>query len=129
MKKSYKEIKTINKMHHAELAENAPDAKAVERFHDPPYQAARMIQAQGIQAGSLDINVRWIDLINYMLQHVEDGSIQLTDKVPVDLFNEIGDGHMDVTEYLAEKFKIGGDADGQENTDAIPGTAERTGNE
>lgn len=119
--KSYKEIKTINKMHHAELAESVPDVKAVERFHDPPYQAARMIQAQGIQAGSLDINVRWIDLINYMIQHVEDGSIQLTDKVPADLFNEIGDRHMDVTDYLASKYDIrkGVCADGQNDEGSV----------
>lgn len=112
--KSYKEIKTINKMHHAELAESTPDAKAVERFHDPPYQAARMIQAQGIQAGLM--SVRWIDLVDYMIQHVSDGSIQLSDKVPADLFNEIGDGHMDVAEYLASKYDIerGADASGQQ---------------
>ena len=108
-------------MHHAELAESAPDAKAVERFHDPPYQAARLIQAQGIQAGSLGVNVRWIDLIDYMIQHVEDGSIQLSDKVPADLFNEIGDGHMDVTDYLASKYDIqrGVKANGQKETNAI----------
>lgn len=91
-------------MHHAELAESTPDAKAVERFHGPPYQAAGMIQAQGIQAGLM--SVRWIDLIDYMIQHISDGSIQLSDKVPADLFNEIEDRHMDVTDYLASKYDI-----------------------
>lgn len=113
MKKSYKEIKTINKMHHAKLAESAPDAKAVERFHDPPYQAGRLIQAQGIQAGYLGINVRWIDIINYMIRHVEDGSIHLSDKVTADLFNEIGDKQLDITDYLAIKYDI------QKGVDAI----------
>lgn len=109
--KSYKEIKTINKMHHAELAESTPDAKAVERFHDPPYEAAKLIQVQGIQAGLM--SVRWIDLVDYMIQHVSDGSIQLSDKVPAGILDRMSGGHMDVAEYLAEKFKIGGDADGQ----------------
>lgn len=102
--KSYKEIKTINKMHHAELAESTPDAKAVERFHGPPYQAARLIQAQGIQVEFT--GVRWIDLVDYMLQNVDNGSIQLSDKVPSDLLNEIEARHMDVADYLASKYGI-----------------------
>lgn len=97
-------MKMNNKRHHAEMAESRPDTKAMERFRDPPYQAARLIQAQVTQVGFM--NVRWIDLVDYMIQHVSDGSIQLSDKVPSDLLNEIEDRHMDVTDYLAGKYDI-----------------------
>lgn len=102
--KSYREMKMNNKRHHAELAERRPDAKAVERFHDPPYQAARMIQVQGIQAEFK--GVRWIDLVDYMLQNVGDGSIKLSDRVPADVLDRISGGHMGVTEYMASKYNI-----------------------
>ena len=45
--------------HFGGLADKAPEEKARNRFHQPAYQAGRMIQAQGQQIrGDADANQR-----------------------------------------------------------------------
>lgn len=101
MKKSYKEKKQAQKAHLGDLADSVPDPRAQERYRTPAYQAGRLIRAQ-IGADK----VRWVDLVDYMIRGVTDGSISLSDPIP-------GDGHIDIVEYIS---KIGGDTSGQEET-------------
>ena len=112
--RSYGELKQASKVRRRKLAENIPDTKAAEWFKAPAYQAGRMILAQADIHG-----IRWIDLVNYMLQHVMDGSIRLSDPVPIDLDQQLRSvRHLEVAEYLADKYDIkrGVDAGGQKNT-------------
>ena len=94
-KRSYREIKQSKKRHIAGLAEQPPDPRASERFRAPAYQAGSLVLAQDNLS-----KIRWIDLIDYMLCHVMDGSIKLSDPVV------INDGHINVAEYLADKYDI-----------------------
>lgn len=98
-KMNYREIKEGKKKHIAGLAEQPPDPQASERFRAPAYQAGSLVLAQDNLS-----KIRWIDLIDYMLRHVMDGSIKLSD--PVVLTGQINDGHIDVAEYLASKYDI-----------------------
>jgi hypothetical protein len=66
------------------------------------------------------------ELIDYLFDEITSGRIQGSDPVPVELVHRIEDGHLDVAEYLADKFKIGGDADGQKDADAVQSPDERT---
>ena len=66
------------------------------------------------------------ELIDYLVAEMESGRLQGSDPVPMELVHRIEDGHLDVAEYLAGKFKIGGDADGQKDADAVQSPAERT---
>lgn len=79
-RRTHKEISNDKKDHYGGLAEAPPDKKASKKFRDPPYQAGKMILAHaGLHS------VRWIDVVDYMEQHVMDGSIKLSDPVPRDL--------------------------------------------
>lgn len=49
------------------------------------------------------------DLIDQLLADMQSGEISGDDKVTIDLFQE----SMDVAEYFADKYGIGGDSDGQ----------------
>lgn len=100
-KRSYQEIKEDGKTHFRGLAERLPDPGASERFRTPAYQAGRLIREQANLHG-----VRWIDLIDYMLQHVMDGSIRLSDPILPEDIRRIDDGHIDVIDYLANKYNI-----------------------
>lgn len=53
------------------------------------------------------------DLIDRLIAGIQSGELCGSDPVPSDLFQE---ENLSVTEYLAGKYKIGGDADGQENS-------------
>jgi hypothetical protein len=100
--RSYGELKQASKVRRRKLAENIPDTKAAEWFKAPAYQAGRMMLSQ---ANIHD--VRWIDLMNYMLQHVMDGSMRLSDPIPTDLDQQLRSaGHLDVVDYLADKYDI-----------------------
>ena len=66
------------------------------------------------------------ELIDYLVGELGSGRLKGSDPVPVELVHRIEDGHLDVAEYLAGKFKIGGDADGQKDVNAVPSTGKRT---
>lgn len=66
------------------------------------------------------------ELIDYLLDEITSGRLQGSDPVSMELIRMVDDGHLDVAEYLAGKFKIGGDADGQKDADAVQSPAERT---
>lgn len=51
------------------------------------------------------------DLIGRLLDAMQSGELQGSDPVPADLLR---DDNKTVEEYLAEKYGIGGDGDGQE---------------
>ena len=58
-KRSEKTIRMDRDSHFGGLADKAPEEKARNRFHQPAYQAGRMIQAQGQQIrGDADANQR-----------------------------------------------------------------------
>lgn len=46
------------------------------------------------------------ELIDYLLDEVGAGRLAGSDKVPEDLIRLIDDGHLDITEYLADKYDI-----------------------
>ena len=60
----------------------------------------------------LQVTVR--ELIDRLLARIQSGELRGSDPVPADLLD---DEHMDVAEYVARKFNIGSDADGQEHTE------------
>ena len=78
------------KRNRAEMAEHAPADKARRQMQHKPY-AAMLIRAQGEQ--------------------IEKSG---DDPVPEDLLE---DRHLDPAEYLAQKYSIGSDADGQDHTE------------
>lgn len=46
------------------------------------------------------------ELIDYLLAEVGAGRLKGSDKVPEDLIRLVDDGHLDITEYLADKLNI-----------------------
>lgn len=52
------------------------------------------------------------ELIDRLLARIQNGELRGSDPVPEDLLD---DEHLDAAEYLARKFNIRGDADGQDN--------------
>lgn len=46
------------------------------------------------------------ELIDYLLAEVGAGQLAGSDKVPAELIRLIDDGHLDITEYLADKYDI-----------------------
>ena len=54
------------------------------------------------------------ELIDRLLARIQNGELRGSDPVPEDLLD---DEHLDAAEYLARKYGIGGDADGQEHTE------------
>ena len=53
------------------------------------------------------------DLLDRIMQGIQNGDFVMSDLVP-DGF--LDGGHVDVAEYLADKYDIRGDADGQKHT-------------
>ncbi len=51
------------------------------------------------------------DLIDRLLADMQSGEISGDDQVTIDLFQE----SMDVVEYFADKYGIGGDSDGHKD--------------
>lgn len=54
------------------------------------------------------------DLVDRIMQGIQNGDFVMSDPVPEGFLQ---DGHIDVTKYIADKYDIGGDADGQEHTE------------
>lgn len=110
MKRSYTEIRENNKKRMAELAEQRPDPRAKERFEAPAYQA-------GSPHGKCNRTLR--ELIDYLLDGLISGRLEGRNPVPEDVVEYIHGGHVDVSEYLARKYRIkrGEDTDGQGRED------------
>ena len=75
--------------------------------------ASKMIRVQGEQIHRPTFR----DLLDRIMAGVNSGEFMMQDPVPEGFFE---DGHMDVAEYIADKYDIRGDADDggktQENT-------------
>ena len=54
------------------------------------------------------------ELFDRLLEGLESGRLQGDEPVPPELFEEM---HEDPVEYLARKYGIGSDADGQDHTE------------
>lgn len=59
----------------------------------------------------MQVTVR--ELIDKILARIQSGELRGSDPMPADLLD---DEHLDPAEYLARKYNIGSDADGQEKT-------------
>ncbi len=68
--------------------------------------AAQLIRVQSEQIGRLTFR----DLLDRIIEGVNSGEIMMNDPVPEGFFE---DGHIGIVEYIAGKYKIGSDADGQ----------------
>ena len=60
----------------------------------------------------MQVTVR--ELIDRLFARIQNGELKGSDPVPADLLD---DEHLDAAEYLARKYGIRGDADGQEHTE------------
>ncbi len=54
------------------------------------------------------------ELIDRLFARIQSGEIRGDDSVPENLLE---DRHLDPAEYLAQKYSIGSDADGQDHTE------------
>lgn len=57
----------------------------------------------------MQVTVR--ELIDRIFARIQNGELKGSDPVPADLLD---DEHLDAAEYIARKYNIRGDADGQE---------------
>ena len=57
----------------------------------------------------MQVTVR--ELIDRLFARIQNGELKGSDPVPADLLD---DEHLDAAEYIARKFNIRGDADGQD---------------
>ena len=69
--------------------------------------AAQLIRVQSEQIGR---RPTFRDLLDRIMAGVNSGEFMMQDPVPEGFFE---DGHIDVARYIAGKYKIGSDADGQ----------------
>lgn len=63
------------------------------------------------------------DLIDRLIARIQSGELRGSDPVPAEIFQ---DENLSVAEYLAGKYKIGGDGDG-DNKGAVAGLPEQKG--
>ena len=68
-----------------------------------------MIRAQGEQIGH---RPTFRDLLDRIIDGINSGEFMMQDPVPEGFLE---DGHIDVTRYIADKYDIRGDADGQKS--------------
>lgn len=73
--------------------------------------AAQLIRVQSEQIGR---RPTFRDLLDRIMAGVNSGEFMMQDPVPEGFFE---DGHIDVARYIAGKYKIGSDADGQKKTE------------
>ena len=71
--------------------------------------AAKMIRAQGEQ---IKHRPTFRDLLDRIIDGINSGEFMMQDPVPEGFLE---DGHIDVTRYIADKYDIRGDADGQKS--------------
>lgn len=84
--------------HYNDLEGRKVSDKARERFERKPYSIKKEVTIMTVR-----------DLIGRLLAGMQSGEVSGDDKVTIDLFQE----SMDVAEYFADKYGIGGDSDGQ----------------
>lgn len=60
----------------------------------------------------MQVTVR--ELIDRLLARIQSGELRGSDPVPGDILD---DDHLDPAEYMAQKYNIRGDADGQKHTE------------
>lgn len=100
--RSYGELKQASKVRRRKLAENIPDTKAAEWFKAPAYQSGRMILVHGRQMRNRTLG----ELLDYLWDGFSTGRMRGDDPVPEEVVEYIHGGHLDVAEYLADKFNI-----------------------
>ena len=72
--------------------------------------AAHLIRVQGEQ---ISRRPTFRDVVDRIMQGIQNGDFVMSDPVPEGFLQ---DGHIDVAEYIAGKYDIRGDADGQKHT-------------
>ena len=107
MQKDYKRrIDAARKAEIADMAEGQTSDQARRQAVHRPY-CCDMIRHQGEQ---IKHRPTFRDLVDRIQEGVQSGRFMMNDPVPDDFLK---DGHIDVAEYIADKYDIRGDADGQ----------------
>lgn len=103
----------VRKKEIANMAREKPREDAKRAFERPAYQVNSLIRAQGEQMERMTV----AEATEYLLQEIQAQRLKPSDPVPEELVLRIQRPSMSAAEYYAAKYKIGGDAGGQERPD------------
>lgn len=106
-KRTHNEIKSDSKIHLSALAELPPSEKALDSFKRPAYNIAPR---------KMRHRMTLAELVDIIFKLIASQAYNMSDPVPDEIVQAIRGSNENVTEYLARKYKIGGDTGGQGNT-------------